>query len=483
MRRHEYFKIQKFIRRYDRQSGKFIYDISYKTAADVTPRTIGVSEAFGLGIDETREYVIYDNLELKIDPTDIIYLTGDSGSGKSVLLRELKKDLGADQVTDITEVTVDADKPLIEQVGKDFNEGLMLLSLVGLGDAFLFVRRYRELSDGQKYRFRLAKAIESGKQYWFADEFCATLDRETAKIVAFNIQKHARRLGKSVVVATTHTDLFEDLKPSVHIHKGLGKKVQVNYYPNEINNHCSVIKDVKIEEGTRQDWRELAFYHYRSHNVPPTRKIFRAVLGDEVIGVIVYSHPAPAVQGRKEALGRILLICELKDKLSLISRVVVHPKYRSVGLGQKLVCETLPLAGTPYVEAMAVMAKYNPFFEKAGMRLIKIQQPSKEAEKIRDELIKYGFDIERIGSQKYNLQILLRLREKEVQEIKQFFIDNIHPRFTRYVSGRRFFCDKKLWAEKIQGFSLERLAGIIRVAGLLCQTKAYLFWSRLSIPS
>jgi len=130
------------------------------------------------------------------------------------------------------------------------------------------------------------------------------------------------------------------------------------------------------------------------------------------------------------------------------------------------------------VEAIEVMAKYNPFFEKAGMRLIKIQQPSKEAKKIRDELIKYGFDIERISSQKYNLQILQRLREEELQEIKQFFYRNIHPRFKRYVSGRRFFCDKNLWVEKIQGFSLERLAGIIRVAGLLCQTKAYLSWNR-----
>jgi ABC-type ATPase with predicted acetyltransferase domain len=41
------------------------------------------------------------------------------------------------------------------------------------------------------------------------DEFCATLDRETAKIVAFNVQKQARRMGRAVIVATTHTDLFK----------------------------------------------------------------------------------------------------------------------------------------------------------------------------------------------------------------------------------------------------------------------------------
>jgi len=36
----------------------------------------------------------------------------------------------------------------------------------------------------------------------------------------------------------------------------------------------------------------------------------------------------------------------------------------------KLVRETLAKAGTPYVEMPAVMAKYNPFAEKAGMRKI-----------------------------------------------------------------------------------------------------------------
>jgi len=41
---------------------------------------------------------------------------------------------------------------------------------------------------------------------------------------------------------------------------------------------------------------------------------------------------------------------ELNQKLSIINRVVIHPKYRTIGLGAKLIRETLPLAGTPYVE-------------------------------------------------------------------------------------------------------------------------------------
>jgi len=43
-------------------------------------------------------------------------------------------------------------------------------------------------------------------------------------------------------------------------------------------------------------------------------------------------------------------IRELNEKMSIVMRVVVHPKYRSIGLGAKLLRETLPRVGTPYVE-------------------------------------------------------------------------------------------------------------------------------------
>jgi len=63
----------------------------------------------------------------------------------------------------------------------------------------------------------------------------------------------------------------------------------------------------------------------------------------------------------QKAFGRKLTIDEINRNVALISRVVVHPKYRSMGLGVKLVKETLPLAGKPYVETVAVMAATTPF--------------------------------------------------------------------------------------------------------------------------
>ncbi|MCX8171896.1 MAG: hypothetical protein N3E47_08095, partial [Candidatus Bathyarchaeota archaeon] len=175
----EYFRIRKTTRRYDRETGKFYVKIAYETAPpEPSGRVLGVAEAFGLGVDDSRKFVIYDEVELAVGPRDIVYVTGDSGSGKSVLLRALEQDIRRDTdwtCVNIAEIKPLEGKPIVETVGGSLEEALELLSLVGLGDAFLFLRNYEHLSDGQKYRYKIAKLIESRAQFWIMDEFCSTL--------------------------------------------------------------------------------------------------------------------------------------------------------------------------------------------------------------------------------------------------------------------------------------------------------------------
>ena len=441
---------------------------------------MAVAEGFGLGLDQWEKFVVYDNVELKIGPTDITLITGDSGSGKSVLLRALEKDIKQDlglSYININDILPIIDKPLIETVGETLEEGLELLSKVGLNDAFLFLRSYEQLSDGQKYRYKIAKMMESKAQFWIMDEFAATLDRDTAKIVAYNLQKLARQQGKAVLAATTHTDLLGDLNPSVHIHKRFGKEITVNYYPNEPAKECSLVKEMKVVEGATEDWRKLAGFHYRSHKIAGPRKIFCLKRGDEFCGVIVYCYPPPTCFGRRLVLPKMSMK-ELNEKLSIISRVVVHPKYRTIGLGVKLVKETLAKAGTPYVEMPAVMAKYNPFGEKAEMRKIAEQPPPKEALKIAETLQQLGFNIQLLGSEKYVLNKLQTLSDEDLAKVRQAFIKHCHVRFMKYFFPHLLFGHKKDYVEEIKKASLERLARLIKVCGFLMQTKVYLFWIR-----
>lgn len=209
---------------------EYVINVAFNTRVNKTTRTLEIAESFGLGLDE-KAWTLYDNLQLKIDSGDVVYVTGQSGSGKSVILREIQRLMEEEgkSVASIDDFSFDNEKNVIDQLGKTTADALGLLSMAGLNDAYLFVRKPSEMSDGQKYRLKIAKLIESGADVWVADEFGAVLDRVTAQVVASNFQRAARKVGATVIVATTHEDLINALRPSVQITKHYKERVKVEY--------------------------------------------------------------------------------------------------------------------------------------------------------------------------------------------------------------------------------------------------------------
>lgn len=208
----------------------YCIDIRFKTRVERSPRVLEVAESFGIGLEE-KDFVVFDKMDLHVRDGDVVYITGQSGGGKSVLLRELAAQMACrgKSVVNLDEIVFE-NKPLIDQIGVDTNDAIRLMGMAGINDAYLWVRKPGELSDGQRYRFRLAKAMETQKQVWVADEFLAVLDRTAAKVVAFSMQKVARRAGATLLVATTHTDMVEDLYPDLVVEKRFREKVRVEHF-------------------------------------------------------------------------------------------------------------------------------------------------------------------------------------------------------------------------------------------------------------
>ena len=146
--------------------------------------------------------------------------------------------------------------------------------------------------------------------------------------------------------------------------------------------NCSVCENLQIVPGCLDNYKRLARFHYRDSRLGPASAIFvlRRTGSKKPVGIIVYSNAPAVLELRNIATNHVFAELDRNTQLGLInanirriSRVVIEPRFRGLGLASRLVRETMPLVNVPIVEALAVMGWVNPFFERAGMKAYKAQ--------------------------------------------------------------------------------------------------------------
>jgi ABC-type ATPase with predicted acetyltransferase domain len=204
-------------------SRKFEWDLP------LTEKVADVMRAFGITIQRLKQNAINHTCSINLGAGQIVYLTGPSGSGKSVLLKEFFRNFENESKINIDDIPLPGDKTCVDCVDGGFLETLKNLSYAGLTDVFCVLNCPANLSEGQKYRYRIAKAIAGDKQFIFADEFCSQLDRVTAAVISHNLRKFAVKTGKNFILASAHDDLLADLLPEVIVIKHLAGEAEVIY--------------------------------------------------------------------------------------------------------------------------------------------------------------------------------------------------------------------------------------------------------------
>ena len=308
----------------------------------------------------------------------VVQVAGPSGAGKSTLLRGLIRALPTQQTRIVPESLSEAQRQCaaFDLLSGDPIDRAATLSLAGLAEPRLWARPAGMLSVGEQARLRLALVMHEARagDVVIADEFASSVDRACAYALCQTTRRWTQRTGVTLIAASAHEDLESMLSPDLVIDARTA----------EARSACEPQEHpIVIEPGTRDDYQCLAPLHYRAGRPAPAVRILRAMRvvpghidasGRLLAGVLVVSMPTlngvwrrRAWPGHFDTGDKSTNTYRLNQQLRTISRVIVEPRSRGLGVATKLVRAYLGNPLTPGSEAVAAMGRVCPFFERAGM--------------------------------------------------------------------------------------------------------------------
>ena len=299
--------------------------------------------SYDMSAAHTREHFV-GSIDLP-DKWNIGLIVGRSGTGKTTIARELFGDCIINGYEYTHESILD-DMPADASV----SEICQALTSVGFASPPSWLKPYAVLSNGEKMRCDLARAILEKRDLFVFDEFTSVVDRNVAKVGSLAMQKAIRRMDKRFIAVTCHADVEEWLMPDWVFNTDT-MTFSAKDLAEQKKNRPAIHLTFYETRAKSEYWKVFRKYHYLNHDLHEAARVFVCYANGQLAGFFSFLHlPHPKVKNFKKA-----------------HRVVVLPDYQGIGIAK---------AGMTYLANYMAGEGYRTIITSSNVAMIRCLQKS-----------------------------------------------------------------------------------------------------------
>lgn len=195
----------------------------------------------------------------------------------------------------------------------------------------------------------------------------------------------------------------------------------------------SMLRNMTVEQGSKEDWDKLHHLHYKSEGKPVGAKYWRLDLDGETIGVTALTLPRPLLKerhklfpklkpGRDSRASNTARYKWINNNIRVIGRIVLDTMYRGVGASYRFQNLVSRMSGYQIVEIQSAMSKYNHFAQRAGFDFVKPMRSNKYEVGLkffRQNFETHPADTDGLIREIYALPSFIR--DDLIQEVRDFY--------------------------------------------------------------
>jgi energy-coupling factor transporter ATP-binding protein EcfA2 len=227
-------------------------------------------------------------------------IVGPSGSGKTTLLKEFGEE----------KEPYWFDNKSIASHFDDIDDVQDRLGAVGFNSVPSWMRPYHVLSNGEQFRARLARQLDSNI---VVDEFTSVIDRDVAKSCSNAVSRYVKRNNlKNIVFSSCHYDIIEWLQPDWVFDTQTGRLTTGRCQRPEIV--------LEVLPCTTKAWTQFSDHHYLDGDIHKGSNCWVTIWNGRLVGFLsALSMPSGTLKNAWRG-----------------HRTVVLPEFQGLGIGARM---------------------------------------------------------------------------------------------------------------------------------------------------